>query len=59
MTQSGEKKLDILLHKCLGCTCEGGGGGGWGLGHKVPALISKIHIFATNTATVTKFGDFS
>ena len=22
-------------------------------------LISKIHIFATNTATATKFGDFS
>ena len=32
-----------------------GGGGG---GHKVPALISEIRIFATNTATATKFGDF-
>ena len=31
-------------------------GGG---GHKVPALISKIRIFAMNTATATKFGDFS
>ena len=28
-------------------------------GHKVPALISKNRIFATNTATETKFGDFS
>ena len=28
-------------------------------GHKVPALISKIRIFKTNTATATKFGDFS
>ena len=27
-------------------------------GHKVPALISKIRIFKTNTATATKFGDF-
>ena len=27
-----------------------------GGGHKVPALISKIRIFATNTATATKFG---
>ena len=32
------------------------GGGG---GHKVPALISKIRIFDTNTATATKFGNFS
>ena len=32
------------------------GGGG---GHKVLALISKIRIFETNTATATKFGDFS
>ena len=30
-----------------------------GRGHKVPALISKNRIFATNTATETKFGDFS
>ena len=28
-------------------------------GHKVPALISTNRIFATNTATETKFGDFS
>ena len=28
-------------------------------GHKVPALISKIRIFETNTTTATKFGDFS
>ena len=34
---------------------RGGGGGG----HKVPALISKICIFAANTAIATKFGDFS
>ena len=33
---------------------EGGGGG-----HKVPALISKIRIFETKTATATKFGNFS
>ena len=33
-----------------------GGGGG---GHKVPALISKIRNFATNTATATKIGNFS
>ena len=32
------------------------GGGG---GHKVLALVSKIRIFETNTATATKFGDFS
>ena len=25
----------------------------------MPALISKIRIFETNTATATKFGDFS
>ena len=25
----------------------------------MPALMSKIRIFATNTATATKFGDFS
>ena len=31
-------------------------GGG---GHKVPMQISKICIFATNTATAIKFGDFS
>ena len=30
-----------------------------GGGHKVPALISKIRIFEMNTATATKFGDFS
>ena len=34
-------------------------GGGVGGMHKVPALISKIRIFATNNATATKFGDFS
>ena len=28
-------------------------------GHKVSALISKIRIFETNTATATKFDDFS
>ena len=32
------------------------GGGG---GHKVPALILKVCIVATNTATATKFGEFS
>ena len=40
----------------------GGGGGGEGeeeRGRKVPALISKILVFVTNTATATKFGDFS
>ena len=25
----------------------------------MPALISKILVFVTNTATATKFGDFS
>ena len=30
-----------------------------GVGHKVPVLISKIRIFATNTATAANFGDFS
>ena len=30
-----------------------------GGGHKVLALVSKIRIFETNTATATKFGDFS
>ena len=34
------------------CVCGGGG-------HKVPALISKIGNFAMNTATATKFCDFS
>ena len=34
-------------------------GGGGGRGHKVPALISRIRIFATNTATTMRFGDFS
>ena len=38
-------KINPILH----------GGGG----HKVPALISKIRIFAANTATATKFGNFS
>ena len=36
----------------LSYTAEGGGA------HKVPALFSKIFIFATNTATATKFGEF-
>ena len=36
-----------------------GGGGGGGGEHKVPALISKIRNFATNTATATKIGNFS
>ena len=40
----------------LSYTAGGGGGGG---AHKVPALFSKIFIFATNTATATKFGEFS
>ena len=31
------------------------GGGG---GHKVPAFISKICIFQTNTGTATKSGEF-
>ena len=45
----------------LSYTGEGGGGvgGGGGRGHKVPALVSKIRILATNTATGTTFGDFS
>ena len=38
-----------------GLTLSYTGGGG----HKVPELISKIRIFAMNTATATKFGDFS
>ena len=42
----GAERVNPILH---------GGGGG----QKVPALISKICIFATNTATATKFGDFS
>ena len=41
---------------CLLTLSDTGKGGG---GHKVPMLISKIRIFETNTATATKFGDFS
>ena len=44
-------KRDNMINPNL----HGGGGGG----HKVPALISKIRIFAPNTATATKFGNFS
>ena len=36
-----------------------GGGGGGGGGQKVPTLISKIHIFASNTALAVTFGNFS
>ena len=40
--------------------CRGGGVNPILLGgHKVPALISKIGNFAMNTATATKFCDFS
>ena len=46
-TKTSAPELNPILHR------EGGGG------HKVPALISKIGIFATNTATAKKFGDFS
>ena len=45
-------KRDNMINPNL----HGGRGGG---GHKVPALISKIRIFAPNTATATKFGNFS
>ena len=41
--------LFIVLKQIL----HGGGA------HKVPALISKIRIFKRNTATATKFGEFS
>ena len=44
----------LLFDFALNPILHGGGGG-----HKVPALISKIRIFETNTATATKFGDFS
>ena len=56
--------LKTFLSGCYGnktyltMSYTGGGGGGW-RGHKVPALISKNRIFATNTAIETKFGDFS
>ena len=36
-----------------------GGGGGTKNKNKVPALISKIRIFETNTATATKFDDLN
>ena len=44
-----------LLPDEFAVSYTGGGGGG----HKVPALISRIRIFATNTVIATKFGDFS
>ena len=43
----------------LDLSYTGWGGGEGGNGHKVPILISKICIFTTNTATATKFDDFS
>ena len=45
--------IDTLILLIL----HGGGGGGGEGGHKVPALISRTRIFATNTATATTFGD--
>ena len=45
----------LLYHTTLLYLKVVGGGGA----QTVPALISKIHIFATNTATATKLGDFS
>ena len=43
-----------LIQRCLNPIIHGWGRGG---GQKMPTLISKICIFATNTATATTFGD--
>ena len=48
----------MVCYETLNPILHAGEGGGEGVG-EVPAQISKVHIFATNTATATKFGDFS
>ena len=56
--RSGYDVRDVIVSvSCIHFSFESRGGRG--REHKVPALISKICIFATNTATATKFRDFS